>query len=62
MRQEPFDKKGSWQPAQSEQDCSIHFADGLATDENPIQPFFLVMEVKRKSQEEHCLESYWRKT
>ena len=48
MRQEPFDKKGSWQPAQSEQDCSIHFTDGLATDENPIPTVFLGYGSKEK--------------
>ena len=48
MRQEPFDKKGSWQPAPSEQDCSIHFADGLATDENPIPTVFLGYGSKQK--------------
>ena len=35
VRQEPFDKKGSWQPAASNRVCSIHFVDRLATDENP---------------------------
>ena len=48
MRREPFDKKGSWQPAPSHRVCSIHFVDGLATDKNPIPTLFLVYESKKK--------------
>ena len=48
VRREPFDKKGSWQPAPSDRVCSIHFADGLATDEHPILTFFLGYESKEK--------------
>ena len=48
VRQKPFDKKGSWQPAPSDQACSIHFVDGLATDENPIPTLFLGYESKEK--------------
>ena len=48
MRREPFDKKGSWQPAASDRVCSIHFVDGLATDENPIPMLFLGYESKDK--------------
>ena len=48
LRQEPFDKKGSWLPAPSDQVCSIHFADELATDENPIPTLFLSYENKEK--------------
>ena len=35
MKREPFDKRGSWQPAANDRVCSIHFFDELATDENP---------------------------
>ena len=28
VRQEPFDKKGSWQPVPCDRVCSIHFVDG----------------------------------
>ena len=48
MRREPFDKKGSWQPAPSDPVCSFHFVDGLATDENPIPTLFLGYESKEK--------------
>ena len=48
MRREPFDKKGSWQPAPSDWICSIHFVDGLATDENLIPTLFLGYESKEK--------------
>ena len=27
----------------------------------PYQPFFLIMKIKRKNQEEHYSESYWKK-
>ena len=48
MRREPFDKKGSCQPASSNRVCSIHFVDGLATDENPIPTLFRGYESKDK--------------
>ena len=48
MRQEPFDKKGSWQPTAIDRVCSIHFVDGLATDENPIPTLLLGYESKKK--------------
>ena len=48
VRREPFNKKGSWQPAPSERVCSIHFVDGLATHENPIPTLFLGYEIKEK--------------
>ena len=48
MRREPFDKKGSWQPASRDRVCSIHFVDGLATNENPIPTLFLGYESKEK--------------
>ena len=48
MRRKPFDKKRSWQPAPSDRVCSIHFVDGLATDENPIPTLFLGYENKEK--------------
>ena len=48
MRREPFDKKGSWQPASKGRVCSIHFVDGLATNENPIPTLFLGYESKEK--------------
>ena len=48
VRREPFDKKGSWQPAPSDWVCFIHFVDGLATDENPIPTLFLGYESKEK--------------
>ena len=41
VRREPFDKKRSWQPAPSDRVCSIHFVDGLATDENLNRNHFL---------------------
>ena len=41
VRQEPFDKKGSWQPVPSDRVCSILFVDRLATDENPIRTLWL---------------------
>ena len=41
-------KKGSWQPAASDRIWSIHFADGLATDENLTPTFFLGYETKEK--------------
>ena len=41
VRQEPFDKKGSWQPVPSDRVCSIPFVDRLATDENPIPTLWL---------------------
>ena len=62
VRQEPFDKNGSWQPVPSDRIFSVHFIDGLATDENPIPTLFLVMKVKRKNQEENYLESHWTET
>ena len=40
VRREPFDKKEPWQPAAGDRVCSIHFVDGLATDENPIPTLF----------------------
>ena len=40
MKQERFDKNGSWQPAPSDHVCSIYFFDGLETDENPIPTLF----------------------
>ena len=55
-------KKGSWQPAASDRICSIHFADGLATDKISHQPFFLVMKLKRKNEEEHYLKKHWKKS
>ena len=48
MRREPFDKKGSWQPAPSDRVCSINFVDRLSTDENPIPTLFLGYESKEK--------------
>ena len=48
MRQEPFDKKGSLQPAPSDRVCSIHFVDGLTTYENPMPIPFLGYESKVK--------------
>ena len=48
VRRDPFDKKGFWQPAPSDLVCSIHFVDGLATDENPIPTLFLGYESKEK--------------
>ena len=48
VRRKPFDKKRSWQPAPSDRVCSIHFVDGLATDENPIPTLFLGYENKEK--------------
>ena len=48
VRQKPFDKKWSWQPAPSDRICSIHFVDGLATDENPIPSLFLGYESKEE--------------
>ena len=41
-------KKESWQPAPSDRVCSIHFVDGLATDENLIPTLFLSYESKEK--------------
>ena len=41
VKQEPFDKNGSWKPAPSDHVCSIYFFDGLETDENPIPTLFL---------------------
>ena len=55
VRQEPFDKKGFWQPAPSDRVCSIHFVDGLATYENPMPIPFLVIKVKWKNQGERYL-------
>ena len=49
MRRKPFDKKRSWQPAPSDRVCSIHFVDGLATDENPIPTLFLGYESKKEN-------------
>ena len=48
VRRESFVKKGSWQPAPSDQVCSIHFVDGLTADKNPIPNFFLGYESKEK--------------
>ena len=48
VRQEPFDKKGFWQPTPSDRVCSIHFVDGLATYENPIPIPFLGYESEVK--------------
>ena len=48
VRREQFDKKGSWQPAPSGGVCSIHFVDGLTTDENSIPNLFLGYESKKK--------------
>ena len=53
VKREPFDKKGSWQLAASDWVCSIHFVDGLATDENSIPTLFLGYESKEKK---------WRRT
>ena len=47
-RREPFNKKGYWQPAPSDRVCSIHFVDGLATDENPTPTLFLGYESNEK--------------
>ena len=48
MRPEPFDKKGSWQPASNDRVCSIYFVDELLTDENPLPTLFLGYESKEK--------------
>ena len=48
VRREPFHKKGSWQPAPNDQVCSIHFVDGLVTDENSIPTLFHGYESKEK--------------
>ena len=61
MRQESFDKKGSWQPAPRDRVCSIHFVDGLATDENPIPTLFLGYESREKKSRRSPLESHWEK-
>ena len=55
VRREPFDKKGSWQPAPSDRVCSIHFVDGLATDENSIPTLFLGYESKEKKSRRRTL-------
>ena len=57
VRREPFDKKGSWQPASKDRLCSIHFVDGLATNENPIPTLFLGYE----SKEEKSRKTLFRK-
>ena len=51
MRQEPFDKKRSWQPTASDRVCSIYFVDGLETDENPISTLFSSLQnIEKKSR------------
>ena len=48
VKREPFDKKRSWKPAPSDRVCSIHFDDGLATDENPIPALVFSYESKEE--------------
>ena len=48
VRGEPFDRKGSQQPAPDDRVCSIHFFDGLTTDKNPMRILFLGHESKEK--------------
>ena len=51
VRQEPFDKKRSWQPTASDRFCSICFVDGLETDENSISTLFsLLRNIEKKSK------------
>ena len=46
------------QPAASDRVCFIHFADGLATDENPMPTLFLGY----KSKEKNSRRTLFRKT
>ena len=62
MWQEPFDKKDLGSQLQVIESVPFILLMDRQLMKIPFQPFFLVMKVKRKNQEEHCLESHWRKT
>ena len=61
MRREPFDKKRSWKPAPSDRVCSIHFDDGLATDENPIPTLVFSYESKEKKSRRRIIKKLLEK-
>ena len=45
MRQEPFDKKRSWQPTASDRVCSIILLMDWKLMKTPYQPFFLCYKI-----------------
>lgn len=47
----------TWHTCTSDLVCSIHYVDGLATDENPILTLFLGYESKEKKMHETLAKS-----